>query len=235
MNSSGTKFKNEMQNNQSNWINFIHFMNYLKKKKIIPHSQLYNNKVTNKNIEKNFNHLNDKENTKKYGIVLEKKDKKYKVLIIKDNAQYMENLAIYFLKKLTQSFSGYCFFTTTSKISLHCEPNNLNKKITPKTLCIPKNNSYIKEIELEGNITIGSRLKVSSNNRITVPTNQEFKQNGGFAGAFALGIFGGMIISGFIQVIGMELEEERERREEEERERREKERKKSLFNLLKYK
>jgi hypothetical protein len=71
--------------------------------------------------------LNNLKINKKYGIVLEKKDNKYKVLILKNEDDYMQKLAIYFLKNLTQSFSGYCFAVTHSKISLHCEPTK-NKK-----------------------------------------------------------------------------------------------------------
>jgi hypothetical protein len=183
---------------------FYTFYELFKKKNIIPHTNLNNNQVTINKIKKNFNHLKGKENTEnteKYGIVLEKKDKKYKVLILNNDPQYIENLAIYFLKNLTQSFSGYCF-GTNYKISLHCEPTKNKKKITPKVLCIPKNNSYIKEIELEGNITIGSRLNVGNNNNITVPNNSG--QNGGFAGAFALGIFGSLLFNGLVELYYME-------------------------------
>lgn len=215
MNSNFKKFEQEMQNNQSNWINFIHFMNYLKKKKIIYNNTLYN---YNANIKTIYNNLKTVNTSKKYGIVLEKNNNKYKVLILKDDKDYMEKLAIYFLKNLTQSFSSYCFAVTHSKISLHCEPNINKEKVTPKALCIPRNNIYIKEIELESNMEIGSKLNVSNNNKITLPTNQESKQNGGFG--FGIGIFGGIVITRIIDVLGMDRRREEERRRKEEKKKR---------------
>ena len=188
---------------------FYTFYELFKKKKIIPQKKSLNNKATINNIRRNFNSLKDKKNTEKYGIVLEKKDNKYKVLILKNDYEYMQNLAIYFLKNLSQSFSGYCLGITHSKISLHCDPTINKKNITPKVLCIPKNNSYIKEIELEGNMNIGSILNVG-NNKITVPASN--KQTGGFAGAFALGIFSGLLFRGLFDVMEMDRQNEENRR-----------------------
>ena len=49
---------------------------------------------------------------------------------------------------------------THSKISLSCS----NKAtLTPKVLCLPKDNTYIKEIEMSQNYNIGSIIKLNQN------------------------------------------------------------------------
>jgi hypothetical protein len=142
----------------------------------------------------------------------------------------MEKLAIYFLKNLTQSFSGHCFGITHSKISLYCDSK---KEYIPSVLCIPRNNIYIKEIEIDTNKNIiGTRLNVNKN-KFTVPENpvpENPVQNGGFVVAtFVLGIIGGMMINSLVQVMEMDRQNEEERKRIEEENRKKKENKKRYY------